>query len=171
MSKSSFGRGVERLAIDLGRRHPVAVLVLVSVLVAGALALVPRVRLDTDMLSLMPEGNPTVTTFRDTLERFGALDLMLVALEPPPGDGGEAADLDPTLAFADQLAVELRATEGVEWLEYHRDELFDALTELVPWAPLYLDEADIDRAIARFGHVIDARLWTDPAYAVRNPVT
>ncbi|MEM8932824.1 MAG: MMPL family transporter [Acidobacteriota bacterium] len=138
MSASSFGRGLERLAIDVGRRRPVTVLLLIALLAAGALALVPRVQVNTDVLSLMPEGNEIVTVFSDTLEQFGALDLMLVALEPP-----DPELLDPTLAYADILAAELRSTDGVEWLEYHRDELVEAVAELVPWAPLYLDESEL----------------------------
>lgn len=37
--------------------------------------------------------------------------------------------------------------------------------------PLYLDEADIDRAIAAIAEVMDRQLWDDPAYRRRAAVT
>jgi kynureninase len=37
--------------------------------------------------------------------------------------------------------------------------------------PLYIDEADIDRAVAVIGRVMGARLWDDPAYRTRAAVT
>ncbi len=37
--------------------------------------------------------------------------------------------------------------------------------------PLYLDEADIDRAVAAIAAVMDGRLWDDPAYRQRAAVT
>ncbi|TYB80911.1 kynureninase [Maritimibacter fusiformis] len=37
--------------------------------------------------------------------------------------------------------------------------------------PLYLDEADIDRAVATIAAVMDGRLWDDPAYRQRAAVT
>jgi kynureninase len=38
-------------------------------------------------------------------------------------------------------------------------------------APLYLDEADIDRAAAILGDVMRDRLWDDPQYRMRGAVT
>jgi kynureninase len=37
--------------------------------------------------------------------------------------------------------------------------------------PLYLDDADIDRAVATIAEVMDRRLWDDPAYRQRAAVT
>ncbi len=38
-------------------------------------------------------------------------------------------------------------------------------------APLYIGEAEIDRAVAVMAEVMDGRLWDDPAYKVRQAVT
>ncbi len=37
--------------------------------------------------------------------------------------------------------------------------------------PLYLDEADIDQAVAVCAQVLEKRLWDDPTYLARQPVT
>ena len=59
-------------------------------LVAGALAaicllLTLRLEFESDMLAVLPRNEPRVDTFRETLEDFGGLDLLLVvvALDVP----------------------------------------------------------------------------------------
>ncbi|MEM6796377.1 MAG: MMPL family transporter, partial [Acidobacteriota bacterium] len=134
---SSFPQPDKSL-FHLAQRRPGWTLAVAAIALLGAIAPATRVRVESDVLSLMPSDNRVVGEFRDTLERFGSLDLMLVGLELQNGPE------DKALAFADILAEELRALPEVDWLEYHADELLDAAVSLVRWAPLYMSEEDLE---------------------------
>ncbi|MCG8457373.1 MAG: hypothetical protein MI919_13940, partial [Holophagales bacterium] len=153
------------------RRRPLAVLAAGALVLASAIAMASSVRVETDVLSLIPSSNRPVAEFRATLERFGSLDLLLVALEL-----GEAAqeggDLAPALHFADLLAAELRTTDGVEWLEYRSDEARGAVAELVPYAPLFLGEEDLGEVLGMLSS--DAgleRAAAELAQSLRSPAS
>ena len=126
--------------------HPKPVLLIAGALLLAALFVASRVRVDADVLALLPETDRPVSDFRQTMDRFGGLNLLLVALEIRPENDEVAKQQDglrPALSYADHLARELRALESIRWLEYHRDDLQDAAMDLLPWAPLFLSEDDL----------------------------
>jgi predicted RND superfamily exporter protein len=84
-----------------------ALLVLLSSLLAA------RLRLDTDILELVPRGNAKVDAFKTSLKDFGGIDYLLVLLEAP--EGRSAEDFQE---FADLLAERLSGVEGVQSVEH-----------------------------------------------------
>ena len=73
-----------------------------------------RIRLESDVLSLIPRGNRQVDTFREALHEFGSIDYLIVLLEAAEGEGPDEIE-----DFADLLAEKLREqTELVESVEY-----------------------------------------------------
>jgi predicted RND superfamily exporter protein len=92
---------LERLLLFAGRRH-VAVGVVVFALVVVALLLTARLRLDADVLNLLPKHNPQVQAYRDTLEQFGSIDYFVVGIRIPEG-----APFDPYAAYSDELVARM----------------------------------------------------------------
>ena len=73
-----------------------------------------RIRLESDVLSLIPRGNRQVDTFREALHEFGSIDYLIVLLEAAEGEGPDEIE-----DFADLLAEKLREqAELVESVEY-----------------------------------------------------
>jgi hypothetical protein len=96
--------------------------------VAAALALASawlgsRLRLDTDILSMLPENNRIISVFRRSVRDFGSLDYFLVLVQAPEdgpvaAGGSSAEDYEE---FADELASDRQPT-GIEYVEYRFDE-------------------------------------------------
>jgi len=108
----------------------------------GAGILVTQVEVETDILSLVPRDNPVVDAFRSTVERFGTVDTLLVVLRLEPSD-----DIEPTLAFADSLATEIREWDLIDWIEYRFEDPETAALPLLERATLFLTEDEIDDLI------------------------
>ena len=60
------------------RNHYRLVFVIALVLVAAALLLGRNIRLESDILQLLPKDNPKVSAFREALADFGSIDYLLV---------------------------------------------------------------------------------------------
>ena len=69
--------------------------------------------METDILSLVPRNNPVVEGFRTTIERFGSVDTLLVVIHLE-----EERPLETTIDFADRLALSLRNSDDIDWVEY-----------------------------------------------------
>lgn len=152
MLRSLSPRRLAARLMSTSARHPKTVLWIFGTLLLLALLVASRVEIDADVLALLPESDPAVSEFRTTMDRFGGLNLMLVALEvdaPEIGTDLEATEgLRPALSYADRLARELRSLDSIRWLEYHRDDLQEAAFELLPWAPLFMSETDLQDLLA-----------------------
>jgi predicted RND superfamily exporter protein len=72
-----------------------------------------RIRLESDVLNLIPRGNRQVDTFRSALHDFGSIDYLIILLEAGPDDGPDEVE-----DFADGFAEKLRASDLVESVEY-----------------------------------------------------
>src|SRR5262245_66588633 len=73
-----------------------------------------RVKLESDVLSLIPRGNRQVDTFREALHEFGSIDYLIVLLGAAPEEGPDEIE-----DFADSFAEKLRQrTDLVESVEY-----------------------------------------------------
>ena len=73
-----------------------------------------RVRLESDVLSLIPRGNRQVDTFREALHEFGSIDYLIVLVEAGQDEGPDEIE-----DFADLLAEKLRdQPDLVESVEY-----------------------------------------------------
>src|SRR4249920_3670037 len=72
------------------------------------------IKIESDVLNLVPRGNRQVDTFREALHEFGSIDYLIVLL-----DAGKDEGPDEIEDFADLFAEKLRAREDlVESVEY-----------------------------------------------------
>jgi predicted RND superfamily exporter protein len=85
---------------------------LAAVLALGALAMLPRVVFDTNVLNLLPQHGPAVRAFEHYLERFGSLDRLFVVFEAPAGESIDAYD-----AEIDRYVAALRALPEIEFVD------------------------------------------------------
>jgi predicted exporter len=127
-------RLLRRLAAFAHRRHRL-VLLLAGLLVAAAIALGSRLRFDTDVLHLLPQDDPQVRVFMETLEQFGSVDYLLVAVGIPQG-----AVLDPYQSFTDRLGKSLETLPELESVSYRLGDPEELLQKFLPKAVLFLDE-------------------------------
>lgn len=103
------------LAVEsLSRRRWGVVLAVSAVVFALSSWLGSSIRLESDVLRLIPRGNRQVDTFRQALADFGSIDYLMVLLESGEGDQMEAL-----VEHADLLAERLSARKDlVESVEY-----------------------------------------------------
>src|SRR5262249_34069298 len=80
-----------------------------------AAALGSRMRLDTDILDLVPRGDRAVNAFKLALSEFGGADYLAVMFEAPPG-----RTADQYTDLADSFAEKAAKVEGVGQVEYRR---------------------------------------------------
>ena len=113
-----------------------AILLTTLIIVVLAIAMVTRVRFDPDVLSLLPQDDPAVKIFRDTLEEFGALDMLLMVVRVPEN----TSVLDPYQELVDELGASLQQQEEFEWVEYRIGEPTELLTAFFPQSFFFLQE-------------------------------
>ncbi len=132
MSGRLLPRRLPLVLVRVGRRWPRTVILaaLLTWIIAGLLA--TRVEVETDILSLVPQENRVVESFKSTIERFGSVDTLLVVLRLGP-------DREADLAYADQLAEELRSWELIDWVEYRLETSFELIEPLLDRGLLFLD--------------------------------
>ncbi|MCG6962697.1 MAG: MMPL family transporter [Acidobacteria bacterium] len=177
MRRGLLPRLLPLFLVRLGRRHPIVVCLVSLLVCVAAVVLGIHVRIDTDVLSLMPNHDPVIRQFKITVERFGSVDLLLVVVRLP-SDG----DLEAEVGFADRLAAELRRWDSIDWVEYRLEDpaltaapLLDRATLLLPEARLEklldsLDDDGLQRAAERIraqllapqGIVVQEMLELDP---------
>ncbi len=142
MRRGLLPRRLPLLLVRLGRRHPVAVCMAAVVVCVAAVILGSRVRIDTDVLSLIPSHDPIVREFKTTVERFGSVDLLLVVVRLPRG-----GDLEAEVGFADRLAASLRQWKSVDWVEYKIEDPALTAAPLLDRATLLLPEARLEELL------------------------
>ncbi len=120
MNRTPSDRGVgakQRVLLQVerfARVHWRLVFLLAALAVVAAVGLSTRLTLESDILELVPRGNPQVDTFRQALSDFGSFDYLLVLLESAEGQGPDEIE-----DFADLYAEKLRGLEEiVERVEY-----------------------------------------------------
>jgi predicted RND superfamily exporter protein len=109
--------GKQRLLLRIERfsrqRYRLVFVMALLAIVAGTW-LGSRLDLESDVLELIPKGNPKVDVFRDAIRVFGSIDYLLVLVEA--GTETEPTDLED---FADFYAEKLRENEDlIEAVEY-----------------------------------------------------
>jgi 1-acyl-sn-glycerol-3-phosphate acyltransferase len=88
-------------------RHRAAALACALAAVALLAALSLRVRLDQDIRLMLPQGDPLVASFYDTLSKFRPMDRLYIDVSAPRPDPAALGDA------ADALGARLRALEGI----------------------------------------------------------
>jgi len=98
---------------DYAARRKGFVFLTTALLVFLAGSLGTRLRLDTDILDMVPRGNPKVGAFKSSLEDFGGIDYLVILVEAPEGESAEDYH-----EFADAFAEKLRSLPDVVSVEY-----------------------------------------------------
>ena len=129
---SSFLFKIARFA----ERNHRAILITALILIAIAIATVTRIRFDPDILSLLPQDDPAVQTFRGTLKEFGALDMLLMVVRVPEG----TKVLDPYQELVDELGRSMQDLDEMEWVEYRIGEPAELLRQFFPQSFFFLPE-------------------------------
>lgn len=129
---------IERFLVwsaSFARRRYRVVFAVAAVLTALSAASAAMLRFDTEILNLLPDDDPVVTTFRSTIEDFGSLDYLLVLVRLP-----EDQPLDPYLSFVDELGSSMEAIEAIDHVEYNVGELLELAELFAGHLFVYLDE-------------------------------
>lgn len=125
------------------RRRYRRIFVVTGILVALSALACLRLRFDTEVLNLLPQDDPVVRTFRQTLADFGSLDFLLIVVRIPEG-----AAPDPYFGFVEELAGSLEALPEIQYVDYRIGELERLVEEFLPRAFLFLDEGARDEVEA-----------------------
>jgi len=126
VSQGLLPRQLPLILVQLGRRRPKLIAAVACAAWVAAALLASQVRVDTDILSLVPRDNPVVKGFRTTVERFGSVDTLLVVVHLQPEQ-----DVESTLEYAGRLAEVLRAWDAIDWVEYRVDSTAEAAVPLL----------------------------------------
>lgn len=141
--------GLAGALMRFGFRRRVLVLAgAVAVLVLGVV-FGTRLKVETDVMSLLPRHDPAVLMFRQVLEEFGTLDTLAVAVPV----GGEE-HLDMALATADEVAAALGESPLIERVMVQLDDPLKLAEVALRHAVLFLDEgrlAELERQLAPAG--------------------
>jgi uncharacterized protein len=124
---------------ELLLRRPRAVLgvALAVVVVFGVIA--TRIRLDPDVLNLIPRGNREVNDFRSLIEETGTLDFHVIVVEFP--QGSDAATYFPLL---DAIGEQLAKSQRIESVTWRLPDAFAVIDRVIPYSLLVLDPQQLD---------------------------
>ena len=132
---------VERFSRD----HWGAVFLVALAAVVISLWLGSRLRLESDVLALLPEDNREVAAFRTALRDFGSIDYLIVLHEIPDG-----TDPDVMEGFADELADRLlERADLVDDVQYRLQPDGDFLELFYENALLFLPPDKLPELAAR----------------------
>lgn len=125
---------------EISRHHPGLIFAITFITVCVAVLLGSRIRLDTDILALVPQGDRAVDAFKTSLKEFGGADYMAVLIEAPEGHTADEYE-----DFADLFAEKAAAIDGVLQVE-HRLGGSGALLEMFQkYGLLFLPPEDIPK--------------------------
>ena len=142
MSRGLLPRQLPLHLVRFGRRFPRGVVVAAVLTWVVALVLASRVRVETDILSLVPRDNPVVEGFKTTVERFGSVDTLLVVLHLD-----QSRPLESSIDFADRLARNLRDWDVIDWVEYRVDSTAEEAIPLLDRAALFLEPSELEEVL------------------------
>ena len=133
---------IERTTALLLRRPQTFLLVALIVVVAfGAAA--TRLRLDPDVLNLIPRNNREVNEFRELITETGTLDFHVIVLELPKG-----ADPGAYGPLLERIGADLRKSDKIEYASWSIPDPLSVIERVMPYSMLVLDAQQLD-AVAR----------------------
>jgi uncharacterized protein len=109
-------------------RHPRLILWIAGLLTAAALLACLRLRLELNLLSLLPPDNPQTRAFLEVTEKIGLQSVLIAVVHPAAGVADHAME-----ALVERLAEGLRESPLVKSVRYRRDE-----ADLARYYPLLL---------------------------------
>lgn len=138
-----IARLIDRIT-ELILRRPRAILVVTLVVVAVAAVIASRLRLDPDVLKLVPQNNREVNEFRDILTETGTLDFHVVVLQFPKG--AEPATYGPLI---DGIGERLRASKQIENATWKIPDPMTVIDKVLPYSMLVLTPEQLDAVAAK----------------------
>ncbi|CAM2065341.1 MMPL family transporter [Sulfidibacter corallicola] len=145
MKKGILPRDLPLKLVRFAGHHPKTIVFGAILLLTLAAFVARTVRIESDILALIPENNEAVQQFRTTMDRFGSIDILLIALALDPD-----RDLEADTTYADILAEHLRESELINWVEYSLHDFTDAADDLLDKTALFLPPEKVPAFLARF---------------------
>jgi uncharacterized protein len=133
-----FRRLLDRTT-DLLLRRPRTVLAVAGAIVLLSGVLATRLRLDPDVLNLIPRGNREVNEFRNLLKETGTLDFHVIVVEFPQGS-------DPATYFPllDRIGEDLEKSERIDSVTWRLPDAFAVIDRVIPYSLLTLTPQQLD---------------------------
>jgi hypothetical protein len=138
-----IGSLLERLN-QLVLRRPRAILAVTLAIVAVAALVATRLKLDPDVLNLIPRNNREVNEFRDLLRETGTLDFHVVVLQFPKGS--DPATYGPLI---DNIGEQLRASKLIDNASWRIPDPFSLVEKVLPYSMLVLSPSQLDAVAAK----------------------
>jgi predicted RND superfamily exporter protein len=130
---------LDRLA-ELLLRRPKTILAIAAVIVLVSGLIATRLRLDPDVLNLVPSNNREVNEFRDLLRETGTLDFHVVVLELPKG--ADPAAYGPLI---DGIGEGLRASKQIDSASWRIPDPFSVIDKVLPYSMLLLNPQQLEQ--------------------------
>lgn len=118
---------------ELLLRRPRAILAVALVVVLASTLVATRLRLDPEVLNLIPRNNREVNEFRELLTETGTLDLHVVVLQFPQG-----ADPPAYGPLIDRIGSQLRESKRIESATWNIPDPFTLIDRVLPYSMLIL---------------------------------
>jgi predicted RND superfamily exporter protein len=130
---------IERIT-GLLLRRPRAILGVTLLIVLASGFAASRIRLDPDVLNLIPRNNREVNEFRGLISDTGTLDFHVVVLELPK-------DSDPAAygPLLDSIGNQLRASEKIEYASWSIPDPLSLVERVMPYSMLVLTPQQLDQ--------------------------
>ncbi|MEA2462531.1 MAG: uncharacterized protein QOJ98_278 [Acidobacteriota bacterium] len=130
---------LDRLA-ELLLRRPKTILAIAAVIVLVSGLIATRLRLDPDVLNLVPSNNREVNEFRDLLRETGTLDFHVVVLQFPKG--ADPAAYGPLI---DGIGERLRASKQIDSASWNIPDPFSVIDKVLPYSMLLLNPQQLEQ--------------------------
>ena len=129
---------IER-ATSLILRRPWAILIVTGVIVLASLGVATRLRLDPDVLNLMPENNREVNEFRAIIRETGTLDFHVIVIDFPKGSRP-----DSYTTILDGIGESLQKSPMIETVSWRMPNPISVIDRVMPYSMLVLDGKQLD---------------------------
>jgi predicted RND superfamily exporter protein len=164
-----IGSHETRQSIFLGlegicRRNPRRVFLATAIVLVVGAWLGTRVRLDTDILALVPEGDRAVDAFKASLKEFGGVDFIQVMIEAPAGHTADEYE-----EFVDRFSERVAKLDGVQNVESRlggSEELFALFRQ---YALMFLPPEEIPRLRDKLSDAAIEEQVREDRQALLNP--
>lgn len=123
------------------------ILVFCVFLTLVAILLVTRLKLDTNLLSLLPSGNPGVNAFFDVTEKIGFQSILIALVEMPKNINRKDAE-----AVVEHLVDTFYKSQFINEIEYKTGtrELYDIFQAVIEYFPQILKSSDLKKLAQNF---------------------
>jgi predicted RND superfamily exporter protein len=133
-----IARFLERISnLVLSRPRTIVAVTLVIVAISGVIA--SRLKLDPDVLKLVPQNNREVNEFREVLTQTGTLDFHVIVFQFPKGS-------DPSTygSLIDGIGEGLRGSKLIDHVTWRVPDPFAVIDKVLPHALLVLTPEQLD---------------------------